>query len=72
MIPVSLYGVDVDNCEEFYRQLPSLVSDTIDDEHYSDALFAIQDRASMEHISKFRSAGLEGNHSPFLKKSSTK
>ena len=53
MIPVSLYGVDVDKCEEFYRQLPSLVSDTIDDEHYSDALFAIQDRASMEHI-KFR------------------
>ncbi len=50
MIPVSLYGVDVDKCEEFYRQLPSLVSDTIDDEHYSDALFAIQDRASMEHI----------------------
>ena len=46
MIPVSLYGVDVDKCEEFYRQLPSLVSDTIDDEHYSDALFAIQDRAS--------------------------
>ena len=50
MIPVSLYGVDVDRCETFYSKLPSLVADSIDDEEYSNALFAIQDKASMEHV----------------------
>ena len=50
MIPVSLYGVDVDRCENFYSKLPSLVADSIDDEEYSKAIFAIQDKASMEHI----------------------
>lgn len=50
MIPVSLYGVDVDRCEEFYAKLPGLVADSIDDEEYSKALFAIQDKASMEHV----------------------
>ena len=50
MIPVSLYGVDVNRCESFYDKLPGLVADSIDDENYSDALFAIQNKASMEHI----------------------
>ena len=50
MIPVSLYGVDVNRCESFYDKLPGLVADSIDDEEYSDALFAIQNKASMEHI----------------------
>ena len=50
MIPVSLYGVDVDRCETFYSKLPGLVADSIDDEEYSKALFAIQDKASMEHV----------------------
>ena len=31
-------------------ELPSLVADSIDDEEYSKAIFAIQDKASMEHI----------------------
>ena len=34
MIPVELYGIDVEQCEEFYRALPQLVADTIDDETY--------------------------------------
>ena len=50
MIPVSLYGVDVNRCESFYDKLPGLVADSIDDDNYSDALFAIQNKASMEHI----------------------
>ena len=37
MIPVELYGIDVERCEEFYRALPQLVADTIDDEKYSKA-----------------------------------
>ena len=37
MIPVSLYGVDVNRCESFYDKLPGLVADSIDDEEYSDA-----------------------------------
>lgn len=50
MIPISLYGVDVDKCESFYSVLPGLVADSVDDEDYSDALFAIQNKASMDHI----------------------
>ena len=50
MIPVSLYGVDVNRCESFYDKLPGLVADSIDDEEYSDALFAIQNKASMERL----------------------
>ena len=50
MIPVSLYGINVERCENFYEQLPTLVADSIDDEDYSKTLFAIQDKASMEHI----------------------
>ena len=41
MIPVSLYGVDVNRCESFYDKLPGLVADSIDDEEYSDALFCL-------------------------------
>ena len=50
MIPVSLYGVDVDKCESFYSVLPGLVEDSVDDEEYSKALFTIQSKASMEHV----------------------
>mgnify|MGYP004367847553 FL=1 len=50
MIPVSLYGVDVDKCESFYSVLPGLVEDSVDDEEYSKAIFTIQSKASMQHI----------------------
>ena len=50
MIPFELYGIDVERCEEFYRALPQLVADTIDDERYAKALFAIQSEASLDHI----------------------
>ena len=42
MIPVSLYGVDVDMCDAFYAALPDLVADSVDDEVYSKALFSIE------------------------------
>jgi len=35
MIPVSLYGIDVEKCEAFYDALPGLVADTVDDEKYA-------------------------------------
>ncbi|MBT60085.1 MAG: hypothetical protein CMA63_00850, partial [Euryarchaeota archaeon] len=50
MIPVSLYGIDVEQCEAFYEALPGLVADTVDDEPYARALFAIQSDASLNHV----------------------
>ena len=50
MIPVSLYGIDVDMCERFYSELPSLVADSIDDEHYAKTIYSIQEKASIEHV----------------------
>ena len=62
MIPVSLYGVDVDMCDAFYAALPDLVADSVDDEVYSKALFSIESEASLEHI---RIADVWANHLPF-------
>lgn len=50
MIPVSLYGVDAEMCERFYDALPTLVDDAYEDQTYIDALYAIQDERSIEHI----------------------
>ena len=50
MIPVSLYGLDIEKCEAFYAALPDLVADTVDDEKYAAALFSIENEASLEHI----------------------
>ena len=50
MIPVSLYGMNVEMCERFYDVLPSLVEDAYEDESYIDSLYAIQDQRSIEHI----------------------
>ena len=47
MIPVALYGVNVELCEAFYEALPRLVADTVDDESYANALFSIQTEASL-------------------------
>lgn len=43
MIPVSLYGISVEKCDEFFRCLPGLVADLHDDQPYIDTLFAIGD-----------------------------
>ena len=43
MIPVSLYGISVEKCDEFFRCLPGLVADLHDDQPYTDTLFAIDD-----------------------------
>ncbi len=62
MIPVALYGVDIELCEAFYRALPALVADSVDDESYAQALFSIETEASLEHI---RIADQWSNHQPF-------
>ena len=63
MIPVSLYGIDVEKCEAFYAALPGLVADTVDDEKYANALFSIESEASLEHI---RVADQWSNNDPFI------
>jgi len=50
MIPVSLFGIDVELCEAFYTALPGLVADSVDDDFYADALFSIESKASLDHI----------------------
>ena len=45
MIPVSLFGIDVEMCEAFYAALPGLVADSVDDESYANALFSIESEA---------------------------
>ena len=63
MIPVSLYGLDIEKCEAFYAALPDLVADTVDDEKYATALFSIESEASLEHI---RVADLWAKYNPFV------
>lgn len=63
MIPVSLYGIDTELCEQFYEKLPELVADSVDDEAYANALFSIESEASIEHI---RVADEWASNSPFV------
>ncbi len=62
MIPVSLYGVDAEMCEQFYDALPTLVDDAYEDQTYIDALYAIQDERSIEHI---RISDIWSNRAPY-------
>ncbi|MDA7845668.1 hypothetical protein N9A87_01300 [Euryarchaeota archaeon] len=62
MIPVALYGVNIELCDAFYEALPALVADSVDDESYAQALFSIETEASLEHI---RIADQWSNHQPF-------
>jgi len=50
MIPVSLYGIDVEMCERFYKELSSLVADSIEDEDYAKTIYSIQEKASIDHV----------------------
>jgi hypothetical protein len=50
MIPVSLYGISVKRCEEFFHRLPRLVANLHDDQAYTDTLFAIDDGFSIEKL----------------------
>ena len=50
MIPVSLFGINLDMCEAFYAALPELVADSVDDEFYANALFSIDSETSLDHI----------------------
>ena len=62
MIPVSLYGVDVDMWHAIYAALLDLAVDSVDDEVYSKALFSIESEAFLEHI---RIADVWANHGPY-------
>jgi hypothetical protein len=50
MIPIPLYGIDVEMCEHFYSKLPGLVADSIDDKDYAKAIYSIKEKASIEHV----------------------
>ena len=55
MIPVSLYGISVERCEDFFRQLPELVANLHDDRAYTDTLFAIDDGITIEKLHRIDS-----------------
>jgi hypothetical protein len=63
MIPVSLFGIDVEMCEAFYDALPGLVADSVDDESYANALFSIESKAPLDHI---RIADKWASNDPFV------
>ena len=63
MIPVSLFGIDVEMCEAFYDALPGLVADSVDDESYAHALFSIESKAPLDHI---RIADQWASNDPFV------
>lgn len=42
MIPISLYGINRDECERFYDELPGLVYGSFDEFNYSSNLFKIE------------------------------
>ena len=50
MIPVSLYGIDSRMCERFYVELSRLVSGSVDDSNYSNALFTIIEDSILQNI----------------------
>lgn len=50
MIPVSLYGIDSQMCERFFVELGDLVSASIEDSNYSEAIFAIEADSIMQNI----------------------
>ncbi len=50
MIPVSLYGISVEKCDEFFQRLPRLVADLHDDLAYTETLFSIDDGISIEKL----------------------
>ena len=55
MIPVSLYGISVERCEEFFSQLPGLVANLHDDQTYTNTLFAIDDGIAIEKLHRIDS-----------------
>ena len=50
MIPVSLYGIDSEMCERFFVELSQLVSESIEDSNYSNALFSIEEDSILQNI----------------------
>ena len=50
MTPVSLYGIDTPMCERFYVELTQLVSESVDDSKYSNALFSIEEDSILQNI----------------------
>lgn len=50
MIPISLYGIDVDSVERFYLELPGLVRDAYQDEEYSSRLYTLSGDRTLDHL----------------------
>jgi len=50
LIPISLYGIDVNTVERFYLELPSLVEDAYLDEEYSSRLYSLSGDRTLEHL----------------------
>ena len=67
MIPVSLYGVDVDRCEEFYAKLPG-VADSIDDEDIFKGPICYPRQGIHGTCRELQKIGQNDNHLRFLKK----
>ncbi len=52
MIPVSLYGVNNDELNRFYSELPKLVEDAYEDRNYQETLFSIVGEDNIQHLTK--------------------
>ena len=50
MLPVSLYGADDTEVDNFFSVLPGLVEDAYDDRPYQETLFAITGNDAIRHI----------------------
>lgn len=53
MIPVALFGIDAEQCEEFYNQLPTLlIEGGVFDEAYEAMLYRVEGSICLEHLHK--------------------
>ncbi|MGB0265552.1 MAG: hypothetical protein ACPGAN_04640 [Candidatus Poseidoniaceae archaeon] len=63
MIPVEIYGVDTEVCEEFYEKLPGLVADITEDTSYSESLYSVK---YGDYHSQIRIADEWAGNSPYV------
>jgi hypothetical protein len=53
VIPVALFGIDAEQCEEFYRQLPTLlIEGGVFDENYEAMLYRVEGNLCLDHLHK--------------------
>ena len=63
LIPVEIYGVDTEVCEEFFEKLPSLVADITEDTSYSESLYSV---TYGDYHSQIRIADEWAGNSPYV------